>query len=175
MIKKILFIGVLAILGCTKQKDFSPIYNVPPEFQPNIDSFLNEAAARGHHFSINNLIIQYDSSLTPAYCGESNIISAENNVQKIISINPNLKCWENNEELEALIFHELGHCFLGRQHDNSLLPNGDPKSIMTAKDVSIYSPCIYNFGDTTCDKRYRRTYYLDELFDPNTPVPKWGK
>src|SRR5450432_348545 len=119
MIKKILLVGVFAILGCKKQSDFSPVYSVPPEFQDNIDSFSNEAAARGLHFVINNLIIRYDSSLTAAYCGTSNIISAENNIQKIISINPNVQCWQNDEELEALIFHELGHCFLGRKHDNS--------------------------------------------------------
>ena len=174
MIKKILLICALAWLGCKKQNDFLPVYSVPAKFQPYITSFINEAANRGHAYTINNLIIQYDSTLTAAYCAKSNVISAENNVQKIISVNPNITCWQNNIQLETLIFHELGHCFLGREHDDTLLPKGDPKSIMIKNDITIYSPCVYSLGDT-CGKEYRRTYYLDELFDANTPIPDWGK
>jgi Putative phage metallopeptidase len=175
MIKNIFLVCAFAIASCKKQNGFSPVYDVPPEFQSYVTSFVNEAATRGHNYTINNLVIQYDSSLTDAYCATSNIITAENNVQKIISINPRLHCGVNDQEMEALIFHELGHCFLGRDHDNNVLPNGDPKSLMKENDISLYSPCIYNLGDPSCDKRYRRTYYLDELFNAATPVPDWGK
>lgn len=169
----IALIFFLFAAGC-KKKEFTPVYDVPSEFQPYIDTFVKEAALRQHPMLINNLIIRFDSSLTPLVCAASNVVSSQNNVQKIISINAAKTCWQNSTQLETMLFHELGHCVLGRQHDTKLLPNGAPKSIMCLNDIALYSPCIYALGDS-CNKLYRRTYYLDELFNPATPVPDWGK
>ena len=174
MWKKLLIICIVIVFSCNKENAFSPVYNVPAEFEPYVQSFISEAAMRGHSMSINNLIIQYDSTLSNLYCAKSNVISAENNVQKIISVNPNLKCWQNSQQLETLFFHEMGHCILGRQHDNSIMPKGYPRSIMYPNDISLYSPCVYQTGDS-CNKLYRRTYYIDELFDTATALPDWGK
>jgi hypothetical protein len=173
-LKKILLICSLVTLGCKKQNNHPWTYSVPAEYQSYISSFIQEAAIRGHTYNINNLIIQYNSTLPPEFCAQSNVISSENNVQKIIFINPMIQCWQNDLQLETLIFHELGHCILGRSHDSTYMPKGDPKSIMIKNDITVYSPCIYPIGDS-CNKQYRRAYYLDELFDPNTPIPSWGK
>ncbi|MFM9908199.1 MAG: hypothetical protein ACKVOW_02555 [Chitinophagaceae bacterium] len=175
MIRKELLLAIVFFIGCKKETKFSPVYDVPENFQIYVKNFLQEASSRGYQYTIDNLIVKYDSSLAAATCGKVNVISSENNVQKIISLNPFLGCWENPQELEALIFHELGHCFLGREHDESKMPKGYPKSIMVAKDISLYSPCVYTFGDSSCDKRNRRSYYIDELFDSTTPLPAWGK
>lgn len=53
---------------------------------------------------------------------------------------------------EELILHELGHCILGRDHDNNLISSSlrTPKSIMYP----------YIFGNAY--SRYKN-YYLDEL------------
>jgi len=171
MVKKILIACIILILGCQKKNDF--VYNVPAEFEPYVKSFISEANARGHFIRINNLIIQYDYSQSFLICGKSNVISAHNDVQKIISVNAQ-KCWQNDIQLETLIFHELGHCILGRNHDMNLLPKGDPKSIMYPDNIELYSPCVYAINGT-CDNLYRRSYYIDELFTPSTPVPDWGK
>lgn len=174
-LKKTCFFAVLLLmLGCKKQSSVSFTYSVPTELQPYISSFIQEAAARGHTYTMDNLIIEYSSTLAPQFCAQSNVISAENDVQKIIYINSNVQCWQNKTQLETMLFHELGHCLLGRSHDSTLLPKGDPKSIMIRNDLTIYSVCVYAIGDS-CNKLHRRTYYLDELFDPGTPVPAWGK
>jgi hypothetical protein len=174
MLKKVLIACLIIISGCKKKNNFSFVYSVPPEFELHVERFIAEGNSRGHYISINNLIIQYDSSLSLRYCAQSNIISSQNDVQKIISINARVKCWQNDEQLEALIFHEMGHCILGRDHDISLLPKGYPKSMMYPDDITLYSPCVYVIGDS-CNKLYRRSYYIDELFNPSTPVPGWGK
>lgn len=162
---------MILVLSCTKEKEF--VYSVPAEFQPIVEKFVLEANARGRNLQINNLIIKYDPSISAAFCASSNFVTSQNDVQKIIVLNP-LKCWQNNAQLETLIFHELGHCILGRQHDNNLMPKGDPRSIMIADDLGIYSPCVYSLGGP-CDLSYRRSYYIDELFNPSTPVPDWAK
>jgi hypothetical protein len=174
MFKKICVVCIIILYGCQDKNSFTPVLNIPPEFQPAVDNFIAAAAQRGHNITINNLIINYDSALSTIYCANSNVTSSQNDIQKIISLNPNIKCWQNSIQLETLIFHEMGHCILGREHDKSLLPNGDAKSIMYPGDITLYAPCAYPINDS-CNQLYKRDYYFDELFDPNTPVPDWGK
>jgi hypothetical protein len=162
-----------SLAGC--EQAFEPIYDVPEDLQIHIDTFLEEAAIRGHEFTINNLIIEYDPELAFPTCGTCNSYSKSNNIQKVIKINPNCSTITYNEQIEALVFHELGHCVLGRQHNSDLLPNGDPKSIMTPRNVNLYAPCIYQIGKEDCNFTFKRGYYLDELFDESTPVPDWAK
>jgi len=171
MLKQILIACIIFIPGCGKKNDF--IYNVPAEFEPYVKRFISEAKARGHNITIDNLIIKYDAVSSSVYCATSNVISSQNDVQKIILVNPQT-CWQNDVQLEALIFHELGHCILGRNHDISLMPRGDPKTIMYPDNIALYSPCVYNIGNP-CDLQYRRPYYIDELFNPSSPVPDWAK
>lgn len=171
MLKQILIACIIFISGCGKKNDF--IYNVPAELELYVKRFITEANARGHNITINNLIIKYDAVTSVIYCATSNVISSQNDVQKIILVNPQV-CWQNDVQLEALIFHELGHCILGRNHDMSLMPKGDPKTIMYRDNIALYSPCVYNIGNP-CDLQYRRPYYIDELFNPLTPVPDWAK
>ena len=58
---------------------------------------------------------------------------------------------------EFLIFHELGHCYLGRRHHNARMEDGRPVSIMV-DDLDMLSwGGIY---------KAHREEYLDELFDP---------
>lgn len=171
MLRKITIVCIVIVLGCGKKNDF--VYSVPDEFVPAVRKFITEAKARGKNITIDNLIIRYDASVATAFCANSNVISSQNDVQKIILVNPQI-CWQNDAQLEALIFHELGHCILGRQHDNSLMPKGDPKTLMYSDDITLYSPCVYSIGNP-CDLSYRRPYYIDELFNPSTPVPDWAK
>ena len=64
--------------------------------------------------------------------------------------------WEGYSfsEKEFIIFHELGHCFLKREHDNSIKGNNVCSSIMQ----SGVSGCRNQYNETT------REEYLDELF-----------
>jgi hypothetical protein len=171
MLRTILVACTILTLGCGKKNSF--VYNVSAEFEPYVQKFISEAKARGQNITINNLIIKYDAAASSLYCATSNAISSQNDVQKIILVNPQ-QCWQNFTQLETLIFHELGHCILGRNHDMSLMPKGDPKTIMYPNNITLYSPCVYAIG-SPCDFLYRRPYYIDELFNPTTPVPDWAK
>ena len=173
MKKVLLLFFIIAFAGCEKD-DFEPVYNVPEEFQPIIDTFIIEAKQRGLNYNITNLIVTYDETLDISYCATCNDKSNAN-AQKIIAINTT-RCWNNDLQKETLLFHELGHCFLGRDHDATVLPNGDPKSMMIKNNLSIYSPCVYAFGEVdNCNFVYKRTYYINELFNENTPIPDWAK
>ncbi|MBI1224526.1 MAG: hypothetical protein GC192_04765 [Bacteroidetes bacterium] len=60
---------------------------------------------------------------------------------------------------EMVVFHELGHCILGRGHLETAFQNNTCKSIMR----SGIEGCLDNYNATT------REYYLDELFSTVQP------
>jgi Zn-dependent peptidase ImmA (M78 family) len=64
--------------------------------------------------------------------------------------------WYRYSELEKefLLFHELGHCFLDRGHEDSSDQDGFCTSIMHSSDQA----CTNNYNTNT------RDVYLDELF-----------
>lgn len=171
----LLLITTWLLNSCSSKSEFDPIYDVPDEFQPIVEKFIQEAVDHGLNLEIDNLIIVYDPDIESTYCGTCNSKDQNSNIQKIISINPKF-CWLNDYMKEALIYHELGHCILGRDHENTRLPNDDPKSMMVKDDISVYSPCIYVLGeDTSCNFVFKRAYYIAELFDATTPIPDWAK
>ena len=168
------FIALLVLGGCNRDDDFKPVYEVPEEVQPLIDAFIQEASLRGVSITITNLIVTYDDNPASAVCGSCNSSAPPTDVQKTITLNSKAPCWIEPLELETLLFHELGHCVLGRSHLGDLLPNGDPKSIMIENNVGLYAPCLYPIDGEPCDNTFKRDYYLDELFNENTAVPDWA-
>lgn len=66
--------------------------------------------------------------------------------------------WDSTSDLgrEFVVFHELGHCDLGRDHRESTNADGTCKSLMR----SGLNGCRDNYRSNT------RAAYLDELFDP---------
>lgn len=67
---------------------------------------------------------------------------------------------------EIGMFHALGAAILRRTATNEFLPNCiDYKSLML--EGELFLP----YNDVNSD---RRKYYVDELFEPDTPTPSWG-
>ena len=156
-----------------KQGESGTAYQVDPVLSPYVESFIAEAAKRGHIIEKKNLIAQFNKASDGLLCGSCNSVSSEPGIQKIVSIYNVNPCWFNDQELETLIFHELGHCILGRVHKPDTLVNGDPSSIMVPNNLALYSPCSYPIGNQPCDMSFKREYYINELFDPNTSAPTW--
>lgn len=75
---------------------------------------------------------------------------------KIIKINPRFWNQADTYEREALVFHELGHCELNKDHNDAIFEITDnhfiPASLMRSNllDGNIYTT--------------NRTYYIYELF-----------
>ncbi|MBT8228816.1 MAG: hypothetical protein KJO50_01055, partial [Bacteroidia bacterium] len=74
----------------------------------------------------------------------------------IAHVTIDLSYWNNSSMLtrEYVVFHELGHCALGRDHDESSFNNGICQSIMN----SGLGHCIPSYNNQN------RERYLDELF-----------
>lgn len=169
-IKKIYFVFSLVLLlfsavSCVDE----PTYEVESVLDDYLQRFLNEGALRGKTFNLEEqgIILKF-GDLDDDVAG---ICYYENPIRIVID----QAYWDkisksaNAEDLrENLVFHELGHGLLDRRHINDYLPNGDWKSIMcggTEKDNRSWN---INF------RSIRRSYYLDELFNPSTPTPYWA-
>tara|TARA_Y100001933_G_scaffold261042_2_gene314699 strand:+ start:87261 stop:88328 length:1068 start_codon:yes stop_codon:yes gene_type:complete len=153
----ILIVGIL--FGCSKYDyDNSELNN--SEFQPYVDSFLEEAKIRGYDIDVSNInfyLADIENKDVGGICNERK--------EEIIIDRDN---WENAHEIEKelLIFHELGHCILGRAHRNETSENGDCLSIMDGTEDN------FNCSKNIFSELWR-VYYLEELFNVNTVLPNW--
>ncbi len=146
-------IMALFILGCTKDEDLTGFQaEIDARLQVYFDSFQEEAAARGVVIDYNVLRINGQiSDLEGNISGQCQSNSIEPN---LVIVDPAFWARSNELEREFLIFHELGHCGLDRNHLDATLPDGTCSSMMH----SGTSGCRNNYNQAT------RTYYLDELF-----------
>lgn len=130
-----------------------------PEIQPYVARFFAEAQQRGLAYDEAASRISYAFEETPfggvCFRGENRFIL-------------NRTSWTQltDRGKAFTVFHELGHCVLGRDHENGHLSSGECKSIM--KGTEDGRRCHRNL----MSERWR-TYYVDELFDVRTLPPAW--
>lgn len=138
----IFFIAIISLLltNCSEQETF---FNIEPELQQYVDSFYKEANDRGIVLQRSNLIGKVSKSISPKQ-GLLSVIDG----QIIMEINYySFKNFDKNK-IEAIVFHELGHGLLKRNHCD------EKNSLMNT------SVCL------NCFSLINREYYLEELFHP---------
>jgi hypothetical protein len=151
----------LCLFGLSCSKENTPI---PVQFQKYVDSFIVEAQKRGKKYDIKKLKISLSDNVPVHASGQAQLGSYNVEIDRTK--------WKEYEDSgseiikESLIYHELGHAILNRVHKNDILPDGSSASIMCGRDYTIN--CSVAYGGM------RKKYYLDELFDENTPTPDWA-
>jgi len=164
---------VLSTILFTSCKD-SDEYRVDSEFADYLNRFIVQAALHGRTFnpSKDGLIIEF-ADLKNNNAGLTHYenpirIEIDRTYWNAISKHGNSKWASADLMKENLIFHELGHGLLGRDHLNTTLENGDWKSIMCGGDKVNGRAWNINY------RGVRRTYYIDELFKENTSAPDFA-
>ena len=183
MVRRCLVLFTLVfMLACEQDDPPEPIRTIPKSVQPHVDRFINEAEKRGISLDVSRLSIEFDSDINISTGNDQQTVvgscsqSGNLDLVKIDTLN---SLWLLSGTLgrEEIIFHELGHCLLGRQHRDDKLLTGDYASIMRAVGLLQYGDLNQYtslFLKPTGLKAHRRDYYLDELFDETTPVPCWS-
>ena len=141
---------LLLMSNCSKQTDST----IETELQIHFDTFLNEAEAHDLNISLDQIDIgayveNIEKGGTLGQCK-----SYSDGSKQIVIDQP---FWDNANDLEReyVVFHELGHCLLGRDHDDT-------------KDVSGNCMSIMQSGDGGCNGIYslqNRNSLLNELFE----------
>lgn len=135
--------------------------NTEKELRLYVSKFIEEAKAHSQVVYLNGPLAGFkiDSLVLEAGIAPDSHILGECQLRKGLppKIIADFMEWERLpvEAKEMLTFHELGHCILGRQHEDAMIEvKGEqvPKSLMNSYN---FSPKIY---------QSHRDYYLDELF-----------
>ena len=162
------FLLLVVTFGLASCKNSSE-HRVGSEFTLYVQRFQDEATKHGKNLDLINggLIVEF-ANLKDGVAGLCHY-------EKPIRIEVDKTYWDAIGKFadadlmkEDLLFHELGHGFLGRKHLNSTLENGDWKSIMCGGDKVNGRSWNINYHGA------RRTYYVDELFNESTPAPVYS-
>lgn len=160
MYRSILLFALIAFVFSACQKDLpedsnvsTDTANIPSALAPYFETFREKALE-------NNLIVDYESANITAEItlidegSVAGICSTNGHDLRHITIDQNF--WNQAPHLlkEMIVFHELGHCVLGRGHEESAFSNGICRSIMRS-------------GLGSCRDAYipeNRDYFIEELF-----------
>lgn len=114
----ILVIG-LFLVGCASPIKFEKHLSVSVEFTPYIISFQEHAAQYGQNVRIDDLIVRFNDKLNGTET--IGLCTTDRYETPIIDIQPDH--WYNQNEYgrQVLMYHELGHCVLGLDHDDSFI------------------------------------------------------
>lgn len=149
----LLFLGIAVVASCSKEDEVD--YFVDCSLTEYFDRFVDEAAERG-------VVVDF---LADPVNGYIRVITSQNVIGQCAhkEDEPNTVIidklyWDAATDLERefLVFHELGHCVLDREH----LDNSDGQGFCVSMMTS---------GTGLCTIRYtavNRESMLDELFHP---------
>lgn len=141
---------ILNLISCSKQFD----NDIESELQEHFDTFVLEASLQGVDISLDLIDIDaYIENIEDR--GTLGQCKSYSNGSKKVVIDQQFWNRATDLEKEYIIFHELGHCILDRDHDDSKDSDGTCLSIMQS-------------GDNTCSGNYtsqNRNSLLNELFD----------
>jgi hypothetical protein len=148
-------ISTFIAFACKKEKH----QIIPNDFKIYVQRFFSEANKRGLSVKLEDSDLEIRFSKLVGANGKCNTRS------KIIEIDS--VSWQQSNEFdkEWLIYHELGHCILGRNHLSKTLPHGECQSIMRNSEELN---CSINFSSESW-----RSYYFDELFTQTNFIPNW--
>ena len=138
--------------SCSEQEPYLFEHAVEAELIQYFNSFATEAQAR-------NVLIDWEHEQISAKFSEiegdavGQCLTFDQGSREIVI---DTEFWQSSNTIsrEFLVFHELGHCVLGRAHLDASAGNGICSSMMTS-------------GEGTCRANYNqrtREDYLDELF-----------
>ena len=104
-------------LSACSTKPHTPVVHIDPAFQGLVTEFVAESQRQGRAISITDLIVRFTPSLSGDVLGECfNYHGQETNV---ILMDATDWEWESDEYRRVVLFHELGHCVLNREHDTT--------------------------------------------------------
>lgn len=162
--KYIITILTLVLIGisCTEIE-----YNVDPIFEPYVEDFTEEARKNGLDIDLREEGITIELSDVAQVDVSGRCFTGLNQRRIVI----NKAAWLGGFEdfKRRLMFHELGHCVLGRGHRNEKFSNGIWKSSMHGSPLTEEElrTAIPYYG-------FRKAYYDAELFDETIPDPDWA-
>lgn len=135
--KKIIVIFLVLLFSCEEKQN---IYIVDSDLSIYVDAFFQQASIHGVEISKENLVVRKSVNISP----KLGLFSISDG-QRVVEINAYAVNDFNNDYVEAIVFHELGHALLNKPHQD------DVKSLMNT------NLCLKCYAD-------EKKLYIDQLF-----------
>jgi hypothetical protein len=129
--------------------------NVDTRLWIYFERFEDAATERGINFSLVAANVTGSIENEPGHDSAGRCLQDTNGSLHHVSIREDFWANASVTNKEILLFHELGHCYLQRDHKDTALEDGSCVSLMRTGG----SFCNDNYFEDT------RDYYLDELFE----------
>lgn len=154
MLKSVIVLFYILMTACAGIGEIPvPAYDIDPEFDTYIKVFEAEAKLRHKNIVINNLIARFGYT---KYDGDDVIgLCYKTKHTPVIVIDREYWDEVGTVDREILFFHELGHCVLKLQHDNSMTNFDDYQGPASLMNEYMFDAWIY------VTNRY---YYMNNLF-----------
>jgi hypothetical protein len=155
-------VGLAFLLStCDQDKD-----EAFPDLKKYLIRFQEEAVKRGYDVDLSSVQAVYVDAInvqSQTYCGYG-YSNYQGTGVKRIEISKSCG-WATLSDLERenLFFHEIGHAFFQRPHDQAKRCDGTPVSLMCTTSPNQYK--IYAKGESDI-----RDYYINELLDKLTAI-----
>jgi hypothetical protein len=143
------------ILGSCQHENMQ-VY--PDEFKPYVDEFFIQANLHGRSMDAT----QYTFSIKFGDLGDEVGAFCFFIGNAITVDREGWEDWDHFEK-ERIIFHELGHCLLNRNHYNAETISNECYSYMNKGDGCSFNPLSV----------FWRDYFMEELFNESTTLPEW--
>ena len=155
---KVTFFSIIFIQACisddflVQEEQYQQYNNVDIALWPYFESFEKEALNNDLRFDLNALEITGEIEKIP----EQGVAGTCQYGLHVSHVTIDEKFWNSASflEREFVVYHELGHCVLERNHTEASFVNGICKSLMRS-------------GLGVCRDAYNnsnRSYYIEELF-----------
>lgn len=154
-----LILSLLSLVSCGAKKVYHTSVNIDPEASKFVAAFEEQS-----NMKIKDLSVSYaalSDSRVLGYCQMGKRVEKDYTAQGVVEhvyatpkIVLNTNWWSRLSvaSQEQLVFHELGHCIMGRGHTTTVDGQGNPVSIMYP----------YHLGETMYVNKYAS--YMAELF-----------
>ena len=166
--------------ACEPVIEPEPVRVIPNQMRVFVDRFDWEAEKRGVFLDLSELSFEFEHPIDGGTRQKPIVGSCSRSEGlKLIKIDTLNSLWRLSGYLgrEEIIFHELGHCLLNREHIDDKFSSDDFVSIMRSIGLLQYGD-LNNFTslflNPTGWKAHRRDYYIEELFNENTSAPCWS-
>lgn len=146
-----MLLSFILLTACNQSLQVDKGVSITSDFKPYVQDFIDEGKAVGKTIVIDNLSIHFIPALDGSVIGEC--WDRGHGTTGIPSILISKEYWDyaNDVERRVLLFHEMGHCVLWRDHVETWQPFGV---------TSIMYP--YLEGWTMYTNNW--AYYMHELF-----------
>ena len=161
-------IFILSLILLSSCAEDPGAYKVEEELDIYAQRFFTYAKDYGYNFDDKGLIMRF-SNLGGHRAGTCyiNKIPIEIEIDSLYWKGLT-KSYLANDRKELVVFHEMGHGFLRRNHFNNVLKNSDWQSMMCGGELPN------NRGSNINYRGMRKEYYIKELFTQTTEAPEWS-